>query len=299
MEKIELLTTESSNAATQNIDRVSTIEMVKMINDEDKKVALAIEKELPKIAEAIDQMTARYKNGGRIIYIGAGSSGRLGVMDAAELTPTYNVEHELAFGILAGGEGAMFTAAEGAEDSAEGAVKDLQNINLCEKDVVIGIAASGRTPYTTAACEYANQVGALSVGVTCNGNSKMAQVAQIAIAPVVGAEVITGSTRMKAGTAQKMVLNMLSTGVMIRVGKVYKNYMINVQPTNEKLVIRATNMLAEILNIEKEEARKKLEAAKMSVAIAILMHEKNVAYEAAKNALDAAQGNVSNAMENL
>ena len=289
MENIQSLTTESVNPNTINIDRVSTLEMVKMMNDEDKKIAGAIEKEMPNIARAIDEMAIRFKNGGRIIYAGAGSSGRLGTMDAVELTPTYNVDPNLAFGLIAGGKEAMYCAVEGAEDSTELAIQDLKNVNLSNKDIVIGIAASGRTPYVIAACEYANEVGALSIAVTCNG-------ANISIAPVVGAEVVTGSTRMKAGTAQKMVLNMLSTGTMIKVGKVYQNYMINVQPTNEKLIKRASNMLANLLHIEYDEAQQRLLDADMSVATAILMKEKNVDYKIAKNALGQAQGDVRDAL---
>lgn len=299
MENIQSLTTESVNPNTINIDRVSTLEMVKMMNDEDKKIAGAIEKEMPNIARAIDEMAIRFKNGGRIIYAGAGSSGRLGTMDAVELTPTYNVDPNLAFGLIAGGKEAMYCAVEGAEDSTELAIQDLKNVNLSNKDIVIGIAASGRTPYVIAACEYANEVGALSIAVTCNGNSEVAKVANISIAPVVGAEVVTGSTRMKAGTAQKMVLNMLSTGTMIKVGKVYQNYMINVQPTNEKLIKRASNMLANLLHIEYDEAQQRLLDADMSVATAILMKEKNVDYKIAKNALDQAQGNVKDALQLL
>ncbi|WP_115716225.1 N-acetylmuramic acid 6-phosphate etherase [Amedibacterium intestinale] len=299
MENIHSLTTEGVNPNTKDIDRVSTLEMVKMINEEDKNVALAVEKELPNIAKAVDEMAERFKKGGRIIYIGAGSSGRLGTMDAVELTPTYNVDPDLAFGILAGGEKAMYRAVEGAEDSRELAVEDLKNVSLCEEDIVIGVAASGRTPYTISACEYANEVGALSIAVTCNGNSEMAKVAKISIAPVVGPEVVSGSTRMKAGTAQKMVLNMLSTGTMIKIGKVYHNFMVNVQPTNEKLVKRASNMLANLLNLNIEDASKRLEDADMSVATAIIMYEKKVDCTAAKDALDKAQGNILNAMELL
>lgn len=299
MSSIKSLTTEGINPNTVNIDRVSTLEMVTMINKEDQKVAKAVEKVLPEIAEAVDRITERFKIGGRIIYTGAGSSGRLGTMDAVELTPTYNVDPERAFGLLAGGEKAMYRAVEGAEDSADLAYEDMKNIQLCEKDVVIGIAASGRTPYTIATLEYANQIGALSIAVTCNENSKMAQVANVSIAPVVGPEVVSGSTRMKAGTAAKMVLNMLSTGTMIRIGKVYQNIMVNVQPTNEKLMERATNMLSTILKLDSVQARKALEDAHLSVACAIIMHDKAVDYSQAKQALDQAQGNILHAKELL
>ncbi len=299
MENIHSLTTETVNANTVNIDRVSTLEVLQMINNEDKKVADAVEKELPHIAEAVDKMKERFLNGGRIIYTGAGSSGRMGTMDAVELTPTYNVDPSRAFGLIAGGKEAMYHAIEGAEDSKELALQDLKAINLNEKDIVIGIAASGRTPYTIATLEYGNEVGALTISVSCNGQSEMAKIAQISIAPVVGPEVISGSTRMKAGTAQKMVCNMLSTATMVGTGKVYQNYMVNVQATNEKLVKRAQNMIAKIINISEAEAAELFEAAGKSVAVAILMHEKNVSREAAQAALDKAQGKVSTALELL
>ena len=299
MENIHSLTTETVNANTVNIDRVSTLEVLQMINNEDKKVADAVEKELPHIAEAVDKMKERFLNGGRIIYTGAGSSGRMGTMDAVELTPTYNVDPSRAFGLIAGGKEAMYHAIEGAEDSKELALQDLKAINLNEKDIVIGIAASGRTPYTIATLEYGNEVGALTISVSCNGQSEMAKIAQISIAPIVGPEVISGSTRMKAGTAQKMVCNMLSTATMVGTGKVYQNYMVNVQATNEKLVKRAQNMIAKIINISEAEAAELFEAAGKSVAVAILMHEKNVSREAAQAALDKAQGKVSTALELL
>ena len=213
---LDKLTTESRNKDTLNIDKVSTLEMVKIINNEDKKVALAVESELPQIAEAIDGIVERINRGGRLIYIGAGTSGRLGILDASECPPTYGVSEELVQGIIAGGKEAIFRAKEGAEDSKELAVEDLKNKSLSENDIVVGLAASGRTPYVIGGLEYANIIGALTISVTCNGNSEVSKVAQISIAPVVGAEVVTGSTRLKSGTAQKLVLNMLSTGTMIR-----------------------------------------------------------------------------------
>lgn len=299
MENIHLLTTESVNPNTKNIDSLDTIDVLKEINQEDKKVADAVEKQLPQIAKAVDLMKERFLDGGRIIYIGAGSSGRMGTLDAVELTPTYNVSAARAFGIIAGGKEAMYRAIEGAEDSKELAVQDLKDVDLTEKDIVIGVAASGRTPYTVSALEYGNAVGALTIAVTCNGESDLAKTAAIPIAPVVGAEVISGSTRMKAGTAQKMVLNMLSTATMVACGKVYQNYMVNVQPTNEKLVIRATNMLSVIVGIDYEAASKLLDDADMSVAAAILMHEKHVSKEKAHEALDACNGKVTKALELL
>ncbi|HCS99083.1 MAG TPA: N-acetylmuramic acid 6-phosphate etherase, partial [Enterococcus faecalis] len=246
---LEGLTTEARNEATKKIDQVSTLEMVTLINQEDQKVAQAIEKVLPQIAAAIDAAAERFKKGGRLIYCGAGTSGRLGALDAIELTPTYSVSPERAFGILAGGEKAMYQAIEGAEDSKELAIEDLTQHQLTARDVVIAIAASGRTPYAVSAIEYGKKVGALTISVTCNNQSPMNQLAEIGIAPIVGPEVITGSTRMKAGSAQKMVLNMFSTGIMVKVGNIYQNLMVNVQPTNEKLIQRATNIIKEAAEI--------------------------------------------------
>ena len=228
MDRLNLgkLTTESRNENTYDIDRVSTIEMVRKINNEDKKVAEAVEKELPQIAEAIDGIVERMHKGGRLIYIGAGTSGRLGILDASECPPTYGVSEELVQGVIAGGQEAIFRAKEGAEDSRELAIEDLKGRKLTENDTVVGLAASGRTPYVIDGLEYANEVGALTVAVTCNADSAVSKAAKILIAPVVGPEVVTGSTRLKSGTAQKLVLNMLSTGSMIKLGKVYGNLMI-------------------------------------------------------------------------
>ena len=201
MADITKLTTETNNEATKNIDLLSTREIVRLINEEDKKVAYAIEKELDNVAKAIDLITENFKKGGRIIYTGAGTSGRLGVMDASELLPTYGLAPERAFGVMAGGQGAMFKAVEGAEDSKELGIKDMKDINLTSLDSVIGVAGSGRTPYTLATLEYANTLGCHTIAVTCNADSDMAKVAEVSIAPVVGPEVISGSTRMKAGSA--------------------------------------------------------------------------------------------------
>lgn len=282
MADITKLTTETNNEATKNIDLLSTREMVRLINEEDKKVAYAIEKELDNVAKAIDLITENFKKGGRIIYTGAGTSGRLGVMDASELLPTYGLAPERAFGVMAGGQGAMFKAVEGAEDSKELGIKDMKDINLTSLDSVIGVAGSGRTPYTLATLEYANTLGCHTTAVTCNADSDMAKVAEVSIAPVVGPEVISGSTRMKAGTSQKMILNMISTGVMIRSGKVYGNYMVNVQPTNEKLVKRSINMIKVINEITEEEASKLFEESGRSVAIATIMHKTGVSKETAE-----------------
>ncbi|EKH7199083.1 N-acetylmuramic acid 6-phosphate etherase [Enterococcus faecalis] len=290
---LEGLTTEARNEATKKIDQVSTLEMVTLINQEDQKVAQAIEKVLPQIAAAIDAAAERFKKGGRLIYCGAGTSGRLGALDAIELTPTYSVSPERAFGILAGGEKAMYQAIEGAEDSKELAIEDLTQHQLTARDVVIAIAASGRTPYAVSAIEYGKKVGALTISVTCNNQSPMNQLAEIGIAPIVGPKVITGSTRMKAGSAQKMVLNMFSTGIMVKVGNIYQNLMVNVQPTNEKLMQRATNIIKEAAEIEESQAKEYLEAAQLEVAPAIVMAKAHVDFQKAKQLLAEHDGRIS------
>ncbi|MFC3781136.1 N-acetylmuramic acid 6-phosphate etherase [Bacillus chungangensis] len=291
------LTTETRNEASINIDQLDTLEIVKVINNEDKKVAAAISRVLPEIAEAIDAITERFNKGGRIIYCGAGTSGRLGALDAIELTPTYSVSPDRAFGIMAGGKEAMFKAIEGAEDSKELAIADLKAVELSPNDVVIAIAASGRTPYTIAAIEYGNELGALTVSVSCNQYGQMNQIAQIGIAPVVGPEVITGSTRMKAGTAQKMILNMISTGVMIKTGKVYQNLMINVQPTNEKLIQRSINIIVDATGIENHLAADFLERADNNVAAAIVMIKTGVSNKEAIQLLKDYKGRISDILQ--
>lgn len=299
MVNIDGLTTETVNEASKNIDTMNALEIVTLINQEDRKVALAVEKELPKIAEAVDAVAERFGRGGRIIYCGAGTSGRMGTLDAVELTPTYSVSPERAFGLLAGGTEAMYRAIEGAEDSEELAVQDLQKVELQPDDCVIGIAASGRTPYTISGLRYANSVGALTVSITCNADSEMAAIAGISIAPIVGPEVISGSTRMKAGTAQKMVANMISTGAMVKLGKVYQNYMVHVQPTNEKLVVRSVNMITEITGVSEDEAANILTQADKHVATAIVMIEADCDKETAVAALARTSGKVRAAIRQV
>ncbi|MGY3777835.1 N-acetylmuramic acid 6-phosphate etherase [Isobaculum melis] len=291
------LTTESRNKETMTIDQLSTAEMVAVMNQEDQKVALAVEKELPQIAKAIDAVSEKFMAGGRMIYCGAGTSGRLGALDAIELTPTYSVSPKRAFGLIAGGKEAMFSAVEGAEDSEELAIEDLKKVDLTAADIVIAVAASGRTPYAISALKYGNEVDALTISVTCNGASEMNQLAQIGIAPIVGPEVITGSTRMKAGSAQKMVLNMLSTGVMIRSGKVFSNLMVNVQPTNLKLVKRAQGIIAQATDVSEEKALEMLELAEMDVAVAIVMIQTGLDPLAAKKAVKEHQGMVTQVIQ--
>ena len=301
MKKIDLekLTTESRNQNTLNIDKVSTLEMVKMINNEDKKVAVAVEAELPRIAEAIDEIAIRMNKGGRLIYIGAGTSGRLGILDASECPPTYGVSEELVQGVIAGGQEAIFRAKEGAEDSKELALEDLKNKKITENDVIVGLAASGRTPYVIGGLEYANEVGAMTISVTCNADSEVSKAAKISIAPVVGPEVVTGSTRLKSGTAQKLVLNMLSTGTMIKLGKVYGNLMVDVRATNEKLVERAKKIVCEATGVTREEAGKYLEETNSDVKLSIFMILSKLEQEEARKVLENSKGYIAEALKNI
>ena len=301
MDRLNLskLTTESRNENTYDIDRVSTIEMVKKINNEDKKVAEAVEKELPQIAEAIDGIVERMHKGGRLIYIGAGTSGRLGILDASECPPTYGVSEELVQGVIAGGQEAIFRAKEGAEDSRELAIEDLKGRKLTENDTVVGLAASGRTPYVIGGLEYANEVGALTVAVTCNADSAVSKAAKILIAPVVGPEVVTGSTRLKSGTAQKLVLNMLSTGSMIKLGKVYGNLMVDVRSTNEKLVERAKKIVSEATGVTINEATEVLNETEFDVKLAIFMILSKLGKEESKLKLEESKGYIADALKNI
>ena len=234
-ENFSALTTEQINPATAHIDECTTLEMVRLINDEDKKIAAAVEKVLPEIARAVDKIAESFSHGGRLFYIGAGTSGRLGVLDASECPPTFGVNPEMVQGLIAGGERALIRAVEGAEDNRELAEKNLRDKNFSSTDVLVGITASGRTPYVLGGIDFAKKIGAVTVGVSCVENSALAQAVDIAITPVTGAEALTGSTRMKAGTATKMVLNMLTTAAMIKIGKVRGNLMVCVQATNDKL----------------------------------------------------------------
>ena len=235
MENFSELTTEKINPATAHIDECSTLEMVKLINDEDKKVAAAVEKVLPEVSLAVDAIAESFSHGGRLFYIGAGTSGRLGVLDASECPPTFGVEPEMVQGLIAGGKNALIKAVEGAEDNFTLAENDLAEKNFCAADILVGITASGRTPYVLGGVAFAKKICAKTVGISCVENSALAKIVDIAITPVTGAEVLTGSTRMKAGTATKMVLNMLTTAAMIKIGKVRGNLMVCVQATNDKL----------------------------------------------------------------
>ena len=290
---IKDLITEERNPNTMNIDSMSTLEMVRTINHEDQKVAAAVSQQDQQIARAIDAAAKRYQQGGRLIYVGAGTSGRLGVLDAAELVPTYGIKPERAVGLIAGGKQAMLQAVEGAEDDLELGQQDLRRLHLSAKDTVIGLAASGRTPYVVGSLDFANEVGALTIAIACVPNAVISSHAEIGIEAVVGPEVITGSTRMKAGTAQKMILNMISTGVMIKQGKVYQNVMIGVQPTNAKLVDRACRIISTTTGVSTSEAMTALHNSANDVSVAIIMIETGRSKADASDLLAKAHGNVA------
>jgi N-acetylmuramic acid 6-phosphate etherase len=277
--------TEQENTNTANIDRVSTLEAIRLINDEDKKVALAVEKVLPEIAETVDKIVERLKNGGRLFYVGTGTSGRLGVLDASEIPPTYGVSYDLVQGIIAGGYDALYKATESSEDNREQGAKDLQNRGVSEKDAVVGIAASGRTPYTIGALDFAREMGCFTACITCVPDSLITKAAEIAIVAVVGAEAITGSTRMKAGTAQKLILNMISTAAMIKLGYVKGNRMTNVKSSNIKLKERSVRILMSETNIDESLAQDLLNKANNDLRVAIVMQKANVSREVAEKAL--------------
>lgn len=285
------LATEQINSATIEIDRMNALEIARVINAEDAKVAEAIQQELPAIARAIDGIAAHLQKGGRLIYAGAGTSGRLGVLDAAECPPTFNVSSNLVIGLLAGGPIAQTRAQEDQEDSIEAGEAEVKALDLNANDVVVGIAASGRTPYVLGAIAYANSCGALTIGIACNASSPLEKLVQIMIAPIVGPEVITGSTRLKAGTAQKMVLNMLSTGSMILLGKTFGNLMVDVQATNYKLHQRALKIISTTTGRENEAAEELLQKAGGQVKTAILLGKTSLTPEQANEAL-ATHGNV-------
>lgn len=287
------ITTEQVNQRSRGIDQMSTLGMLSIINEEDQKVALAVREILPDIARAVDAISERYRQGGRLIYIGSGSSGRMGVLDAAECPPTYGTDPSEIFAIMAGGKDAVFVAVEGAEDHGEEGVKDLEAVNLTSLDSVVGIAASGRTPYVLEAINYAKEKGALTIGLTAVAGSPLALAAEIALAPQTGAEVVTGSTRMKSGTAQKLVLNMLSTALMIKQGKVYGNLMVDLKATNLKLYARAHRMLQGITGASDEEAKKLLEEAGMHVKLAIVMYWHDLSADEARKALDEVDGQLA------
>jgi N-acetylmuramic acid 6-phosphate etherase len=270
-ENLSALTTETSNEKTQNLDLMTPLEFARVMNEENINVFKAVEKALPEIAQTIDIAARQLKAGGRIIYAGAGTSGRMGLMDAVECVPTFGVPDGLVIGLIAGGQKAFIKAVEGAEDSLELCAEDLKALNFTKDDVFIGIAASGRTPYVIGGLNYANGIGAVTVAVACNYGSEIAKLAQIRIEVDAGSEVLTGSTRLKAGTAQKVILNMISTGAMVQIGKVYKNLMVDVLTTNKKLVDRARRIVMRVTGVDYETADKTLNLSNNTVKPAIVM----------------------------
>ncbi len=271
LQTLSTLITEQRNPNSMHVDSLSALEIVQLMNQEDKQVPLAIEKCLPQIAQAVERIVAAFQQGGRLVYIGAGTSGRLGVLDASECPPTFGVSPEMVKGIIAGGERALRHPIEGAEDSKAQAVVDLQTIQLSSKDVLVGIAASGRTPYVIGALEYAKSLGSVTVSIASNPNSAMANIVDIAIDTVVGPEVLTGSSRLKSGTAQKLVLNMLTTASMILMGKCYQNLMVDVQASNEKLKARAIHIVMQATDCDKALAEETLKQADQNAKLAIMM----------------------------
>ena len=271
LQTLSTLITEQRNPNSMHVDSLSALEIVQLMNDEDKQVPLAIEKCLPQIAQAVECIVAAFQQGGRLVYIGAGTSGRLGVLDASECPPTFGVSPEMVKGIIAGGERALRHPIEGAEDSKAQAVVDLQTIQFSSKDVLVGIAASGRTPYVIGALEYAKSLGSVTVSIASNPNSAMANIVDIAIDTVVGPEVLTGSSRLKSGTAQKLVLNMLTTASMILMGKCYQNLMVDVQASNEKLKARAIRIVMQATDCDKAIAEETLKQADQNAKLAIMM----------------------------
>lgn len=291
------LMTESRNEKSMNLDRMSPLDIVTLMNEEDAYAVHAVKEVIPEIVKAVQWTTEALQNGGRLIYMGAGTSGRLGVLDAVECRPTFGVSSDLIIGLIAGGEKAFVKAVEGAEDSKTLGQEDLMELKLTDKDVVIGIAASGRTPYVIHALRYARKIGAKTVIIACNKNSEMSKEAEIAIEPATGAEVLTGSTRLKAGSAQKMILNMISTASMVGIGKVYQNLMVDVMQSNEKLVTRAENIVIDATGCDKATAKEKIAEADGSVKLAITMILLNCDIEQAKENLNRSHGHIRLALE--
>ncbi|WP_313185777.1 N-acetylmuramic acid 6-phosphate etherase [Lacrimispora sp.] len=294
---LSVLTTESRNSDTMNLDEMTPLQIAAIMNQEDEKAVKAVEEVLPQIATAIEWAADSLKAGGRIIYIGAGTSGRLGVLDAVECPPTFGVPRELVVGLIAGGDKAFVEAVEGAEDSETLCEADLKEIGLTSKDIVIGLAASGRTPYVIYGLDYANKTGCHTVAIACNKGSDVGKKAKLAIEPVTGPEVLTGSTRLKAGTAQKMILNMISTGSMVGIGKAYENLMVDVKQSNEKLVVRSQNIVMTATGCNREEAEKVLKQAEGHVKTAITMILLDCDPEAARQKLSQAGGKIREALK--
>jgi N-acetylmuramic acid 6-phosphate etherase len=290
MSELERLVSEDRNPKTMDIDLLPTIDVLRRINDEDRGVPPAVEKVIPEIAAAVDRIVLAFQKGARLVYLGAGTSGRLGVLDASECPPTFGVPAGMVVGLIAGGPDALVRAAEGAEDDAKQGIKALQDIRLTADDVVVGIAVSGRTPYVVGALTYARQVGAATVALSCNPGSTIAGIADIAISPVVGPEVLAGSTRLKSGTAQKLILNMLTTASMIRIGKSYQNLMVDLNPSNKKLVARAVRIVMQTTGCTAQQARQTLDQTGNDVKLATLVTITGIGVEEARKALANAGG---------
>ena len=297
LQTLSTLITEQQNPNSMHVDSLSALEIVQLMNQEDKQVPLAIEKCLPQIAQAVECIVAAFQQGGRLVYIGAGTSGRLGVLDASECPPTFGVSPEMVKGIIAGGERALRHPIEGAEDSKAQAVVDLQTIQFSSKDVLVGIAASGRTPYVIGALEYAKSLGSVTVSIASNPNSAMANIVDIAIDTVVGPEVLTGSSRLKSGTAQKLVLNMLTTASMILMGKCYQNLMVDVQASNEKLKARAIRIVMQATDCDKALAEETLKQADQNAKLAIMMILSGLDRAQAETLLEKHQGKLQLALK--
>ncbi len=295
---LDRLTTEASNSASERLDQLSASEIVRLMNEEDAKVAAAVSAETPQIAEAIEMIAEKLRHGGRLIYLGSGTSGRLGVLDATECPPTFGTNPAQVIGLIAGGNAALTRAIEGAEDQPELAITDLKGIDISQRDIVVGIASSGRTPYVLGGLEFARSVGAKTIGLACNSQSELAKFVDVVIAPVVGAEVLSGSTRLKAGTATKMVLNMLTTGAMVLLGKTYGNLMVDLRATNAKLEARSLRILQRLTTLNEVEARAMLASCGGELKPAIVAAKAKVTPDLAREKLAKAGGQLRAALEN-
>ena len=298
MDDISKLMTEQVNDRSKDIETQSISEILRYMNDENRKITDAIEQCIPEIEKVTAGVVQAFEKGGRLIYLGAGTSGRLGVLDASECPPTFGVSPEMVVGIIAGGDYALRNAIEGAEDDETLAEKQLRDLDLVKEDIVIGISASGRTPYVAAGLVYANEVGCFTGAISNSPNALISNIASVGIEAITGPEVVTGSTRMKAGTAQKIILNMITTTAMIQVGKIFKGYMVDVQPTNQKLKQRATNILANITHLSQEDARRVLEENDFDLKVAIISQIHHISAKEAEQLLQANQMNIVKAMKN-
>ena len=298
MDDISKLMTEQVNDRSKDIETQSISEILRYMNDENRKITDAIEQCIPEIEQVTAGVVQAFEKGGRLIYLGAGTSGRLGVLDASECPPTFGVSPEMVVGIIAGGDYALRNAIEGAEDDETLAEKQLRDLDLVKEDIVIGISASGRTPYVAAGLVYANEVGCFTGAISNSPNALISNIASVGIEAITGPEVVTGSTRMKAGTAQKIILNMITTTAMIQVGKIFKGYMVDVQPTNQKLKQRATNILANITHLSQEDARRVLEENDFDLKVAIISQIHHISAKEAEQLLQANQMNIVKAMKN-